>query len=426
MNKATTREKRFKDGPLSGLKVLDCSTMLAAPYGATLLGDLGADVVKIESHYGDDSRKFGPMRGEDAGPFLSLNRNKRDIVLDLQKKEAQTVFVDLLKTADVLITNVREPALSKLGMSYEQVKNHKPDIIWIRVTAFGPDGPYDGRPGIDFLIQGYTGVLALNGEPDGQPVRTGFPAVDVMTSLMVANAAQAALRVRDKSGEGQRIEVSLLDTLMHAQASSLGTYLTTGEKPVRTGNRSLAFSPSGCFPTKDGHHIVLTTPGEKFFVNICRALDTNWDSDARFFDAASRKVNEDELDRLISERTAQFNRHELVERLVEADVLVAPINQPEEVPNDPQIRHNKMLVDIAHPEYGNITVTGIPIRFYGTPCEVRKHPPLLGEHTRELLAEAGYETDHIDRLIQQGMAADNIEIKRQRAAKQAKRNNKPE
>jgi crotonobetainyl-CoA:carnitine CoA-transferase CaiB-like acyl-CoA transferase len=404
----------FADGPLSGLRVLDCSTMLAAPYGATLLGDMGADVIKIESHSGDDSRKFGPMRGEDAGPFLSLNRNKRDLVLDLRQAQAREVFASIVKTADILITNVREPALSKLGMSYEQVKAHKPDIIWVRVTAFGPDGPYDGRPGIDFLVQGYTGVLALNGDPQGSPVRTSFPAVDVMTSMMVANAAQAALRVRDISGEGQRIEISLLDTLMHAQASSIGTYLTTGEVPVRTGNRSLAFAPSGCFPTADGHHIVLTTPGEKFFGNICRALGTQWDSDPRFVDAQGRKANEDELDRLISECTRQFSRKELVERLVAADVLVAPINTPEEVPLDPQILHNNMLVDVQHPEYGNVTVTGIPIRFYGTPSKVRKHPPLLGEHTRELLAETGYSEDDIEELILKGMAADNADIKRRR------------
>jgi len=421
MSNAPTNDSNFADGPLSGLRVLDCSTMLAAPYGATLLGDMGADVIKIESHYGDDSRKFGPMRGEDAGPFLSLNRNKRDMVLDLQQEEARAVFADIAKTADVLITNVREPALSKLGMSYEQVKAHKPDIIWIRVTAFGPDGPYDGRPGIDFLVQGYAGVLALNGEPDGEPVRTSFPAVDVMTSMMVANAAQAALRVRDRSGEGQRIEVSLLDTLVHAQASSIGTYLATGEIPERTGNRSMAFAPSGCFPTQDGHHIVMTTPGEKFFGNICRALETDWDRDPRFEDAHARKANEDELDRLISERTRQFSREDLVERLVAADVLVAPINEPDEVSLDPQIQHNKMLVDVTHPEYGDVTVTGIPIRFYGTPCEVRKHPPLLGEHTRELLAEAGYGAEDIEQLILKGLAADNADIKRRREERRRKK-----
>ena len=421
MNTTHSTGTNFSEGPLTGLRVLDCSTMLAAPYGATLLGDMGADVVKIESRFGDDSRNFGPRRGEDAGAFLSLNRNKRDIVLDLQNEEAQKVFADFAGSADILITNVREPALSKLGLSYEQVAAHKPDIIWIRVTAFGPDGPYDGRPGIDFLAQGYAGVLALNGDPDGEPVRTGFPAVDVITSLIVANAAQAALRVRDKSGVGQRIEVSLLDSLMHAQASSIGTYLTTGELPIRTGNRSLAFSPSGCFPTRDGHHIVLTTPGEKFFVKICRALGTDWDSDARFHDAEARKANEDELERVISERTRQFGRDELVELLVAEDVLVAPINEAEDVIKDPQILHNNMLVDTEHPQYGKVTVTGVPIRFYGTPCEVRRHPPLLGEHTRELLAEAGYGSADIERLILQGLAADNPEIKRQREERRKKR-----
>ena len=209
-------------GPLAGLRVLDLSTMLAGPYGATILGDMGADVIKVESPYGDESRHLGPKRGEERGPYLSLNRSKRDMVLDLQQPDAQAVFQRLAETTDILITNIREPALSKLGLDYEQVRKHKPDIIWIRVTAFGADGPYAGRPGIDFLAQGYTGVLMLNGTPDGEPVRTGFPAVDVMTSLLVSNAALAALRARELTGEGQRIEVSLLDALMHAPAAVEG------------------------------------------------------------------------------------------------------------------------------------------------------------------------------------------------------------
>lgn len=227
-------------------------------------------------------------------------------MLDLQNPESQEVFSRLLRTTDILVTNIREPALSKLGIDYEQVKASKSDIIWIRVTAFGPDGPYAGRPGIDFLAQGYTGVLTLNGEPSGGPVRTGFPAVDVMTSLLVSNAALAALRVRDKTGEGQRIEVSLLDSLMHAQASSIGTYLVTGERPVRTGNRSLYFAPSGVYPTKDGKHVVITTPGEKFFAKVCRGLGTDWDTDPRFHDINARLANQDELDRVMSERTSQL------------------------------------------------------------------------------------------------------------------------
>jgi len=417
----TVPEKSPLGTPLEGLRVLDLSTMLAGPYGATLLGDLGADVIKIESHVGDDSRRLGPKRDGECGPFLSLNRNKRDVVLDLQQPQGQEVFAKLVATADVVVTNIREPALSKLGLNYEQVKVHKPDIVWIGVTAFGPDGPYAGRPGIDFLAQGYCGVLGLNGEPGGGPVRTGFPAVDVITSLLVSNAALAALRVRDRTGEGQRIEVSLLDALMHAQASSIGSYLATGEPPRRTGNRSQYFAPSGVYPTKDSRHVIMTTPGDKFFVNVCRALGADWDTDPRFQNMAGRLANQDELDHVIAERTRQFNRDELVERLVAADVLTAPINDVEDVVRDPQILHNRMIVPIEHPKLGRLNVTGVPIRFYGTPCSVVKHPPMHGEHTREVLAALGYSESDIEALISQGVAADWPEMQRRREkARQSK------
>lgn len=412
-------EEKKSPGPLEGVRVLDISTMLAAPYGATLLGDMGADVIKIESHYGDESRHLGPRRGTERSPFLSLNRNKRDMVLDLQQQAAQEVFARMVKTADILISNVREPALSKLGLNYEQVKAHKPDIVWIGVTAFGPDGPYAGRPGIDFLAQGYTGVLALNGEPDGAPVRTGFPAVDVMTSLLVSNAALVALRVRDQSGAGQRIEISLLDALMHAQASSIGPYLTANFTPPRTGNRSLYFAPSGCYPTKDGKYVVITTPAEKFFGKLCRALEVDWDSQERFKSIDARLTNEDELDAVVSARTSEFNREELVEMLIAADVLTAPINEVEDVVKDPQILHNEMIVSTDHPTLGKVDVTGLPIKFYGTPGSIRMHPPMLGEHTNELLQELGYSDEQIGHLQSQGVVADNDEILRIRAERRA-------
>lgn len=396
--------------PLDGVRVLDVSTMLAGPYGATLLGDLGADVVKVESPLGDDSRRLGAMRDGECGPFLSLNRNKRDVVIDMQLPEGQQVFARLVATADVLITNVRGQVLERLGLGYEQVKTHRPDIVWIGVSAFGPDGPYAGRPGIDFLTQGYCGVLGLNGEPGGGPVRTGFPAVDVITSLLVSNAALAALRVRDRTGQGQRIEVSLLDALMHAQASSIGTYLATGEAPVRTGNRSLYFAPSGVYPTRDGGHVVITTPGEKFFVKLCRALETDWDTDARFHDIAARLANQDELDRVVAQRTRAYTREELIPKLVAADVLTAPINQVEDVVHDPQILHNNMIVATEHPVLGEVRVTGVPIRFYATPGSVRLHPPLLGEHTRALLGELGYSAEEAAAMIRDGLVADNAEI----------------
>jgi len=404
--------------PLEGLRVLDLSTMLAGPYGATLLGDLGADVIKIESHYGDDSRHLGPRRGDERGPYLSLNRSKRGLVLDLQQPRGQEVFRRIAATADILITNVREPALTKLGLHYDQVKLHKPDIVWIRVTAFGADGPYAGRPGIDFLAQGYAGVLTLNGEPNGGPVRTGFPAVDVITSLVISNAALAALRVRDRTGEGQRVEVALLDALMHAQASSIGTYLATGERPARTGNRSLYFAPSGVYPTRDGKHVIITTPAERFFGKLCRALGTEWEADPRFHDIGARLANQDELDRLMAVCTRQFDCEELLQRLIAADVLTAPINEVEDVVKDPQIRHNRMIVPVEHPVLGRVEVTGVPIRFYGTPCSVERHPPMQGEHTRELLADLGYGSGDIEALIEAGVTADPAAMHRLRKRRQ--------
>ena len=413
--------KPFSDGPLSGLRVLDMGSFLAGPYGATLMGDMGADVIKIESHYGDESRHQGKKRGDQTGPYLALNRSKRDIVLDMQKPEAREAFARLAATTDVLITNIREPALSEMGMNYEQVKKHRPDIIWIRVTGFGPDGPYAHRPGIDFLAQGYTGVLPFNGDPAGGPVRLGLPAVDVMTSLLVVNAALTALHVRSKTGEGQAIDISLLDVLMHAQATSIGVYLANGEPPKRTGNRSQYFAPSGIYPTKDDKQVVITTPGEKFFPNICRALGTDWDTDARFSDITGRMKNQDELDRVIAERTSQLNREELLERLIAQGVLTAPVNNYDEVVKDPQILHNKMIVPVEHPEIGTLKVTGIPILFHGTPASVKKHPPMQGEHTREILAELGYASQEVDALMAKGAIADRPEMLRLAAERRARK-----
>ena len=242
----------MQNGPLEGIRVLDMATMLAGPYAGTLLGDMGADVIKVESFFGDDSRHMGPGREGQRTAFMSLNRNKRGLVLDLtQGQAAHAVLERLVAETDIVITNIRGSALKKLGLEYESMKKYRRDLIWISVTAFGPDGPYAGRPGIDFLAQGYAGLLANNGEPDGAPVRLTVPLIDVMTSELVCSGALAALISRGRNGEGQRIEVSLLDALTHAMCNPIGAFANADFDTPRTGNRSLYFAPSGLYRCKD-------------------------------------------------------------------------------------------------------------------------------------------------------------------------------
>lgn len=391
-------------GPLEGVRVLEIATMLAGPYAATLLGDLGADVIKIESARGDDSRHLGPDKGGERGPFLSINRSKRGIVLSLETPSGQRVFEQLVRTMDVLITNVREPALSKLGLGYEQVCRHRPDIIWAGVTAFGADGPYAGRPGIDFLAQGYGGLVSLNGSPDGTPVRVTVPLVDVMTSLIVCSGVLAALHERTKSGKGQRIDASLLDALLHAQGTGLTNYFLTGYVTPRAGNRSPYFAPSGVYECADGKMVCITCPGEKFFRNLCRALETDWDEESRFQNIDARLEHQDELDAAIAARCRDFPGDELVKRLVAADALAAPVNELPDVARDPQVLHNGMLVDVPHATLGSVRISSVPLRLSRTPGTVRRGPPVLGQHTSEVLAEIGYSDGEIAELEERGVA----------------------
>jgi crotonobetainyl-CoA:carnitine CoA-transferase CaiB-like acyl-CoA transferase len=412
---ASSASPALQGGPLAGIRVLDMATMLAGPYGATLLGDMGADVIKVESHFGDDSRHLGPGREGERTAFMSLNRNKRAVVIDMRKGDAaKEILGKLVASADILITNIRGAALTKLGLEYEQMRAHRDDLIWVGVTAFGPDGPYAGRPGIDFLAQGYAGLLSQNGEPEGAEVRLTVPLIDVMTSELVCSGALAALIARGRTGQGQRIDVSLLDALTHAMCNPIGAYRNADFMTPRTGNRSLYFAPSGIYRCKDGR-VVITCPSQKFFVKLCEALGTDWADDDRFSTIDARKANEEELDRVLEARCMDFGREELVERLVAGDILTAPINDIADVVGDPQILHNEMIVATDHAKLGRVDVTGVPIKFHGTPGGVRLAPPMLGQHTEEILGELGYGTSDVESLAAQGIVGTRASIEAAKA-----------
>lgn len=384
--------------PLSGVRVIDAASMIAGPYAATLMGDLGADVIKIEAPAGDDMRRIGQEREGETGSFLGVNRNKRGVALDLTKEEGRGVLSRLLRVSDVVITNVREPALSRLGLSYEQASQVREDIVWAGVSTFGPDGPYAGRPGVDALAQALCGLPMLNGGPDQPPVRLNMPIADVMTSLLAVSGVNAALYERARSGRGRKVEVALIDALVHALCNSLGNYLLTGWEVPRTGNRSPYFAPSGIYSAADGGNVFISCPTDGFWDNLCAALAPRWRDDPRFQTRALRMEHEDALDDEIARECGAFTRADLMTRLAAADAMASPVNTLPEVTRDPQVLHNQMLRAVSHEVLGKITVTGVPIRVDGSAGDIRRAPPALGQHTREVLTELGYTPEEAERL----------------------------
>lgn len=376
--------------------------MIAGPYAATLLGDLGADVIKVEPPRGDEMRRLGQERNGETGSFVGVNRNKRGICLDLASAAGREVFARLAATADVLFTNTREPALSQLGLSYDQVRMYRPDIIWVGISTFGTEGPYAGRPGVDALAQALCGIPMLNGTAEQPPTRLNVPIADVMSSLLAANGAVCALYERSRSGLGQRVEIALIDALVHALGNALGNYFISGWVVPRTGNRSPYFAPSGIYECADGGLVFISCPTQKFWLNLCQALNPAWAQDPRFLTTESRLANEDGLDTLISARCRAEARDTLMQKLVQADAMAAPVNTIPEVVRDPQVVHNGMVVETPHMTLGPLNVTGVPLRLERTPGGVRRAPPILGQHTREVLLELGFSHGEIASLAREG------------------------
>ncbi|MBW4091741.1 MAG: CoA transferase [Proteobacteria bacterium] len=378
-------------GPLKGLRVLDLTRVLAGPTCTQMLADLGADVIKIEKPgSGDDTRGFAPPRmpgTDESAYFVGVNRNKRSVTLDIAAPEGQQLARALIAECDILVENFKVGALSKYGLGYEQLHADVPRLIYCSITGFGQTGPYAPRPGYDSLIQAMGGVMSLTGEPDGLPQKVGVPVADLFAGLYGCIGILAALRHRDATGEGQQIDIGMLDTHVAWLANQGMNYLATGENPPRLGNQHPNIVPYQVFPTADGH-MVLSIGNDPTFKRFCEAFAlTHLLADGRFATNAARVENR----QLVTDTlTPVMQTHPTlwwVERLEALKIGCGPINKLSEVFADPQVVARGMVREMTHAAGVDVKVIANPVRLSATPADYRLPPPLLGQHTDAVLAE---------------------------------------
>jgi formyl-CoA transferase len=380
------------DLPLHDIRVLDLTQVMAGPFCTMLLADLGADVIKVEPPgKGDLSRSMGGARlrgrGADHAPFLALNRNKRSIVLDLKSAAARSTFLRLAKSADVIVESFRPGVVRRLGIDYASVTKVQPGIVYASISGFGQTGPYADRPGFDLIAQGMAGIMSVTGEPDGEPVKSGVPIADLAAGLYAALGIQAALLARQENGMGQFIETSLFEAALGLSVWEATEFFATGKPPQALGSAHRLNAPYQAFRTADGHiNVAALTPGQ--WRDLCSCLERDdLASDPRFADNAARMSNRSAL---VSELESSFVRlptGEWVERLSAANVPAGPIHDYAEVFDDAHTRERHMIEEIDHPVEGRVRTLGFPLKMHGSPLSVRRPPPLLGEHTAEILAE---------------------------------------
>jgi len=390
------------DAPLAGIKVLELARILAGPWIGQTLADLGADVIKVESPGGDDTRTWGPpfvrsQSGEDldAAYFHCCNRGKRSVVLDFRTDHGREAVRRLARRSDVLIENFKVGGLRKYGLDYETLQRLNPALIYCSVTGFGQDGPYAGRAGYDFMIQAMGGIMDITGEPDGEPTKPGVAYADIFTGLYGVIAVQAALAQRERTGEGQFIDMALLDSQVAVLANQALNYLVSGHPPRRMGNTHPNIVPYQPFPCSDGY-IVIAVGNDGQFARLCHVLGCGeLASDERFDSNPARVANRDTLVPMLAERTRNWDRADILEVLESHTVPAGPINTIEDVFNDPQVRHRGMARQLDAPgaEHGKVPTVRTPIMLSGGELTLDHAAPRLGEHSAEVLAEIGMAPD---------------------------------
>ena len=393
-------------GALDGIRVLDLSRVLAGPYCTMTLGDLGAEVIKIEQPgVGDDTRRWGPpWTGGESAYYLCANRNKKSVTLNLKDERARDILRELARQSDIVVENFKVGALDRMGIGYAALSATNPKLIWCSITGYGQDGPYADHAGYDFVAQGESGLMSITGEVDGEPMKVGVAVVDITTALFASNAILAALHARDRTGRGQRIDAALMPSAVAWLANVGSSYLVSGEMPQRYGNAHATIVPYQTFKARD-QWIIVGVGNDRQFQALCALIGRpELASDQRFATNPRRVANRDELIALLAAIFATEDGAIWLAGMTEAGIPCGPINTVDQVFDHPQIVHREMVVDVPHPTAGSVRLVGPPVIMSDTPAQVRSHPPLLGEQTDEILrGRIGLSLDEIGRLRNDGV-----------------------
>ncbi|HEV7898349.1 MAG TPA: CoA transferase [Planosporangium sp.] len=392
--------------PLTGVTVLEIGAFMAVPFAAMHLADLGADVIKVEHAIaGDPVRQTGPFLGTHSSPFLRLNRNKRSVALDLKSPDARRAFLRLVERADVLVENLRPGAMGRLGLGYQALREGNPGLVYASASGWGQDGPLAGLPGLDIMAQARSGLMSITGHPGSPPAKVGVPICDLVCGLYLALAVTAALRERERSGEGQYIDVSLLEAGVSFAVWEAGKYFATGEVGGPMGSAHQSNAPYQAVRSTDGH-VTIGAITPRNWQAFCAALGlTGLLADPRYTDAFSRLENRAELIATIETVTSEMSTAQIVDRLNEAGVPCAPIADYGEVFTDRHLAARDFFWDAEHPTLGPVRQIGSPMRLSQTPVRRTSAGPGLGAHTRQVLLAAGCSAQEIDHLIASGAAS---------------------